>query len=58
MIEIITENVEMPDIYQRKFQKKCKNYGNQKEEWMVIDTETNNVGIKVNLRMFVWLHII
>lgn len=41
MIEIITENVEMPSTYQRKYQKVCKVFGGKKEEWHVIDTETN-----------------
>jgi len=46
MIEIITEEVEMPDIYQRRFQKECKNFEHRNEEWSVIDTETNTVRYK------------
>lgn len=46
MIEIITEEVEMPDIYQRRFQKECKNFGSRKEEWSVIDTETKTIRYK------------
>ncbi len=41
MIEIIVEEVEMPDFGKRKFQ---KNFDNNK--WSVIDTETNNVRYK------------
>lgn len=37
MIEIITEHVEMPEVYDRKYQKTCKN-----NRWGVIDTETGN----------------
>jgi hypothetical protein len=46
MIEIITEEIKMPDFYKRKFQKECKNYGSRKEEWLVIDTETNDIRYK------------
>lgn len=46
MIEIITEEVEMPDIYQRRYQKECKNFETRKEVWLVIDTETNTVRYK------------
>lgn len=46
MIEIIIEEVEMPELYNRRFQKECKNYGSKKEEWSVIDTETNTVRYK------------
>lgn len=46
MIEIITEEVEMPDFNERKFQKECKNSGSRKEEWSVIDTETKTVRYK------------
>lgn len=46
MIEIITKEVEMPDFYELKFQKECKNYGSRKEQWFVIDTETKEVRYK------------
>jgi len=46
MIEIITEKVVMPEIYKQRFQKECKNYGSRKEEWLVIDTETNTIRYK------------
>ena len=46
MIEIITQEVEMPDLYKRRFQKSVKMYGSRKEEWLVIDTETNTIRYK------------
>ena len=46
MIEIITEKVEMPELNKQRFQKDCKNYGSLKEEWLVIDTETNTIRYK------------
>ena len=42
MIEIITEEVKMPDdVYSCRFQKKCKN-----NTFSVIDTETNTTVYK------------
>ncbi len=38
MIEIITEQVEMPNLTERRFQKICKN-----NKWSVIDTHNKNV---------------
>ena len=46
MIEIITEEVEMPDVDQRRFQKECKSSGSRKEEWSVVDTETKTIRYK------------
>ena len=37
MIEIIIEEVKMPDLNERKYKKEFKN-----NKWLVIDTETNN----------------
>jgi hypothetical protein len=48
MIEIIIEKIEMPEISKRRFQKECKNYGSRKEQWLVIDTETNTIRYKGN----------
>lgn len=41
MIEIIIEEVKMPDLGKRKFQKRFEN-----NKWFVIDTETNNTVYK------------
>jgi len=41
MIEIITEKVEMPPLYERRFKKECKN-----DKWSVVDTELNKTVYK------------
>lgn len=43
MIEIIIDKVKMPELYSRRFQKSCKNFGGRKESWFVIDTQTNTI---------------
>lgn len=46
MIEIITEEVKMPKLNKRRYQKECKNFGSRSEMWFVIDTQQNYVRYK------------
>jgi hypothetical protein len=43
VIEIITQEVEMPDLDKLRFQKECKNPYSRSEKWFVIDTKTKTV---------------
>lgn len=43
MIELISEDVEMPEITKRRYKKECIDWGGRQLKWMVIDTETNTI---------------
>jgi hypothetical protein len=46
MIQIITEKIEMPHVYERRFQKRCENFGSKKEKWYAIDIETQSIRLE------------